>query len=105
MNDKPDVFGTPTHHLYRKDDPQTSVDAAHSIDTTTLESMVYDGICASGDKGCIADELLEMFEGFRYSSITARFSALERKGLITCGPDKRCGVSNRKQRVMRKALR
>ena len=96
----PKKFGTEPRKLHRRDDPDTSRVAAHSVDTTTLEQMVYDAIKAHRD-GCIANNLLDQFPDFAYSSITARFKALQDKGLIICGPDKRPGRSGRQQRVMR----
>jgi hypothetical protein len=93
------VYGTDEHKLRRNEDPGTSHAAAESVDTTRLERMVHEAI-AQRD-GCIADDVLAAFPGFAYSSITARFSALERKQLISCGPDKRKGRSGRSQRVMR----
>lgn len=97
----PPAYGTEPHKLARRDGPGTSAAAASSIDTTALERMVHDAIERHGSGGCIADDVLAEFPGFAYSSITARFSALERKGLITCGPDRRKGLSGRGQRVMR----
>lgn len=94
-------YGTEAHKLARAADPDTSQAAAQSIDTTALERMVHDAIARHGAAGCIADDMLDRFPGHAYSSITARFSALERKGLISCGPDKRKGRSGRGQRVMR----
>lgn len=95
MND----FGTDPHKLYRKDSPATSVEAAHSVDTTALEQMVYEAIRRRPD-GCIADELLTEFSGYPYSSITARFKALIDKGFIEVIGSRK-GRSGRSQRVMR----
>ena len=75
-------YGTAPQKLHRSDSPSTSIEAAYSVDTTTLERMVYEQIKLAGDEGLIADDLLNMFSDFPYSSITARFSALERKDLI-----------------------
>jgi hypothetical protein len=94
-------FGTDPKHLARRTSPSTSKEAAESVDTTRLEGMVYSAIFDYGSSGCISDELLDEFSHYPYSSITARFSALERKGYITCGPDTRTGKSGRQQRVMR----
>ena len=93
-------FGTEPHKLHRSDSPSTSVESAHSVDTTTLERMVYEQIKSAGDEGLIADDLLNMFSDFPYSSITARFSALERKDLIERKGEKRRGRSGRNQLVM-----
>lgn len=92
-------YGTPAEALARRGDPSTSHAAAQKVDTTRLERMVHRQIHSYGADGCIASDLLSA--DYAYSSITARFSALERKGLISCGPDKREGPSGRAQRVMR----
>lgn len=95
------TYGTDPHKLHRAGDPGTSAEAAHSVDTTYLERIVHKAIEASGAAGCIAADLLAKFAHLPYSSVTARFAALERKGFISCGPDKRTGPSGRNQRVMR----
>lgn len=97
----PPAYGTEPHKLARVEPPGTSKAAAASLDTTALERMVHRAIAKRAAAGAIADEILDDFPGFAYSSITARFSALERKGLIACGPDRRKGRSGRGQRVMR----
>jgi len=97
----PPPYGTEAHKLARTDGPDTSREAAHTVDTTALERMVHRAIARHGRSGCIADDVLDQFPGHAYSSITARFSALERKALISCGPDKRKGRSGRGQRIMR----
>lgn len=108
MSEQPDLFssavtyGTEPRKLARRDNPETSKQAAQSVETTRLERMVHEAIRSYGEKGCCAYQLLEhRFRDLAYSSVTARFSALERKGLIKCGPDKRKGPSGRAQRVMR----
>lgn len=93
-------LGTPARMLARFDDPSTSHAAAHSIDTTHLEGMVLDAYRQAGSRGLTQDELLRMFPGYSYSSITARPSALKRKGLIVATGDKRPGDSGRKQNVL-----
>ena len=93
-------FGTSAHMLHRKDSPDTSVQAAYQLDSTKLEKIVYDTI-KSFKSGCIADDVLTKLPGYRYSSITARFAALVRKGFIYRDGDKRVGASGRGQLVMR----
>lgn len=94
-------FGTDPRLLHRSDSPETSVEAANAVDSTRLEKMVYEDIASFGDDGCIANDLLRLRPGFPYSSITARFAALERKELIYYRGDKRKGDSGRNQRIMR----
>jgi len=98
------VYGTEVNKLVRKTDPQTSKDSANKVNSTFLEEMVHKAIKEYGEIGCVADDLLDKFSDFPYSSITARFAALERKGYIQCGPEKRAGRSNRGQRVMRNLI-
>ena len=76
-------FGTPAYKLRRGGAADTSVAASESVDTTNLERMVYEAIKAAGSRGMTADEMIAMFgESMPYSSITARPSALIRKGLV-----------------------
>jgi hypothetical protein len=94
-------FGTEPKKLHRSTSLETSVESAYNVDTTKLEEMVYDTILESGKHGCIADDVLEAHPEYPYSSITARFSALVRKGYVMRYGDKRVGRSGRKQSVMR----
>jgi len=96
-----DLFGTEPYKLHKADSPDTSVEAAYAVNTTKLEEMVFNAIKASGHHGVTASVLLTMYPNHPYSSITARFSALERKEMIYYLGDKRKGTSGRNQRVMR----
>jgi len=86
--------------LARTEDPETSHAAARSIDTTNLEGMVLEAYQQAGPRGLTQDELLDLFPGFSYSSITARPSALKRKFLIIANGEKRKGKSGRAQAVL-----
>jgi hypothetical protein len=94
-------FGTEPFKLVRKEDPTTSHQAAQAVDTTKLESLVYEAIKGFPD-GCISDEILEMYPNYPYSSITARYKSLLDKGFIEVTGVKR-GKFGRNQRVMRAA--
>jgi hypothetical protein len=93
-------FGTPAHHLHRREAPATSVAAANSIDTTDLEQLVYKDIAGFGAPGCTQDDILQLHPDKAYSSITARFASLLRKGIIIDTGLTRPGRSGRKQRVV-----
>lgn len=95
----PVLFGTDPICLVRASSPDTSHEAAQSIDTTRLEAMVYEAVCAFSG-GCIQDDVLSRFPGFPYSSVTARFRALLDKGLIVDTGERRKGRSGRSQRVL-----
>ena len=92
-------FGTPAFKLVRKEDPTTSHQAAQAVDTTKLESLVYEAI-KGFPEGCISDQVLEKFPQYPYSSITARYKSLLDKGFIEI-TGTRVGRSGRKQRVMK----
>jgi len=92
-------FGTPAFKLARKEDPTTSHEAAQVVDTTKLESMVYEAI-KGFPEGCISDQVLELFPQYPYSSITARYKSLLDKGFIEIVGVK-VGRSGRKQRIMK----
>ena len=97
---------TESYKLYRKDSPSTSVEAAESIEPNRLEKLVLNAItslCLSYG-GCISDEVIRYMAKHhginRYSTVTARYAALYRKGLIDYTGEKRKGESGRNQRVM-----
>jgi len=92
-------FGTPAFKLVRREDPTTSHQAAQAVDTTKLETLVYEAI-KSHPEGCISDEILEMYPNYPYSSITARYRALLDKGFIEVSGVKR-GKFGRNQRIMK----
>ena len=92
-------FGTPAFKLARREDPVTSHQAAQAVDTTKLETLVYEAIKGFPD-GCISDEILAMYPNYPYSSITARYRALLDKGLIEVSGVKR-GKFGRNQRIMK----
>jgi hypothetical protein len=92
-------FGTPAFKLARREDPTTSHQAAQAVDTTKLETLVYEAIKGFPD-GCISDEILAMYPNYPYSSITARYRALLDKGLIEVSGVKR-GRFGRNQRIMK----
>lgn len=52
-----DLFDTPAYKLARRNDPQTSKDAAKSIDANYMEQVVLDAIEMFGAAGCISDEV------------------------------------------------
>jgi hypothetical protein len=81
--------------------PSTSRAAYHSLPRTDLEEKVLGVIAACGVDGCISDDVRKTFPDLSYSSVTARFSALEEKGQIFRAGDTRPGESGRQQKVMR----
>lgn len=79
----------------------TSRAAILTLPTTDLEAKVLAYIEARGSFGCISDDVRAHYPELSYSSVTARFSALEKNGLIFRAGDTRSGESGRQQKVMR----
>lgn len=98
-------FGTWIGKLYRKQDPDTSREAAKRTNTAKLEEIVYDVISTSGNNGMISDEVRDVcnrkYGITAYSSVTARYKSLYEKGLLVYTGETRKGQSGRAQRVMR----
>lgn len=93
---------TPAYKLHRKDSSDTSVEAAYAVKATAMESIVLETIDTLGKDGCIQDDVLRTLPMYAYSTVTARFKALNEKGFIEYTGEKRKGKSGRNQRVMRK---
>ena len=93
-------FGTHPKKLVRTDDPDTSHAAANTVDTSQLESMVYEVISKYPD-GCIADDVERELAHLRSHSITPRFAPLMRKGFIFDTGERRKASSGRSQRVVK----
>jgi hypothetical protein len=84
----------------RKTDPQTSKEAAKTVDVNKMEQLVLDVIKSFPD-GCISQDVESALAQYRASSITPRYRPLMKKGLIVDTGEKRPGFSGRNQRVMR----
>ena len=93
-------FGTDPKELVRTTDPDTSHEAALTVDTSYLESLVYDIICKHPN-GCISDDVERELYYLRSHSITPRFAPLLRKGFIVDTGERRMASSGRSQRVVK----
>ena len=93
-------FGTPAFKLVRKEDPDTSKDAAEKVDTTRLEQLVYEAI-AKHPNGCIADDVMTHFPNHGVQTISPRYAPLIRKGFIEDTGERRKSSTGRSQRVMK----
>lgn len=93
-------FGTEAKKLVRTSDPDTSHAAANSVDTTLLESMVFE-VISKYPNGCIVDDVERELAPLRSNSITPRFAPLIRKGFIFDTGERRKASSGRSQRVVK----
>jgi hypothetical protein len=91
---------TPLKHLVRRNSPDTSIEAAKSINVVGLELLVLEAIRKSKKEGMTADELMQAMPNLSYGSVTARPAALKSKGLIVDSGLRRTGRFGRKQIVL-----
>jgi len=94
------IFGTIPKFLIRREAPETSVVAGTTVDTKTLEEIVYE-VIRSHPEGCISDEVLAELHNMPYGSVTGRYAALKRKGLVVTTDKKKLGKAGKPQYVMR----
>lgn len=83
----------------RNTDPDTSHDAANSVDTTELERIVYE-VIKQFPNGCIGDDVVRMLPQFGIQTISPRYAPLMRKGWVIDTGERRKARSGRSQRVM-----
>jgi len=86
--------------LARNSDPETSHEAAESVDTTALETIVFD-VIRQFPNGCIGDDVVQMLPQFGIQTISPRYAPLIRKGFVVDTGEKRKARSGRNQRVMK----
>ena len=96
-------FGTDPKKLARRGDPHTSHAAAKATDTAKWEQIVLEAIRSFGTRGAIQDDVTawvtENYGAQPYSTVTARFKALEEKGYIIYTGETRKSKSGRQSRV------
>jgi hypothetical protein len=102
MNETDDMFGTAPHKLSKRDDPETSHEAAHSIDSAAKERAVFNVVTnCHQDHGMICQEIADAL-GKQMHDTSPRISALVEKHMLYRHGDKRLGrLSNRKQMIVR----
>ena len=96
----PNPFNAIWHKLVRRNAPETSIDAAKSIDLNKMEKTVLEAIKGFPD-GCISEQVQDVLPEMAYSSVTSRFSGLFRKGYIMYTGETKRGRSGRSQRIMK----
>ena len=93
-------FGTTPKLMARSSDPDTSHQAAASIDSTHLEMLVYE-VIAKHPNGCTSDEIMAHFPSHGVQTISPRYAPLIRKGFIEDSGERRKGKSGKSQRVLK----
>jgi len=79
------------HKLHRENDPQTSREAAYTMNISKARAFVLNLIEEAGNKGTTTREMTRKFPEKSDSSITSRPNELEKLNLIFYKGDKRDG--------------
>ena len=88
--------------LARRDDPDTSHEAAALVDASKLMREVYFAMLPFGERGCIGDDLKDALPHLEYQVISPRYVQMIKRGYIEKTGEKRRGThNNRKQDVRR----
>jgi DNA-binding HxlR family transcriptional regulator len=88
------------YKMARNTDPDTSIDAAISIDPTKMEKIVLEAVSQFRERGATMSEIERMLVTIHPASISPRFKPLIEKGLIKVDDRTRKSVrSNRQQRI------
>mgnify|MGYP001225935861 FL=1 len=89
------------YKMVRTTDPDTSIDAAITVNATKLESVVLEAIKKWGEHGATMDEVEKTLSGIRSSSISPRFKPLMEKGYLKAdGRTRKAIYSNKQQRIL-----
>lgn len=94
------IFGTNPKMMVRSSDPETSHQAAASVDSTHLEMLVYE-VIAKHPNGCTSDEIMAYFPDRGVQTISPRYAPLIRKGFIEDSGERRKGNLGKSQRVLK----
>jgi hypothetical protein len=79
------------YKLHRKNDPETSKEAAYLVPLAKTRAFVLGLIEESGNNGITVKEMKKNYPNMGYSTISSRPSELERLNLIFYAGDKRDG--------------
>ena len=94
------IFGTDPKFMVRNSDPDTSHQAAVTVDSTYLEMLVYE-VIAKHPNGCTSDEIMAHFPDRGVQTISPRYAPLIRKGFIVDSGERRRGNLGKSQRVLK----
>jgi DNA-binding MarR family transcriptional regulator len=97
---QPTLFNDePERGAHRHEDPDTSVDAANSVDATALEAEVLTAFRAHTAGFGLTSEDVAQHLRMELGSVTPRFRPLEAKGYIYRTTERRPGKSGRNRIV------
>ena len=96
-----EMFKLQVSGLARKEDPDTSHDAAAQVDASGLMREVYRAMEKFGDAGCIADEVEEALPHLENWTISPRYVQMIERGMIEVTGEKKVGRHGRQQIVRR----
>ena len=88
----------------RYNDPETAHQAAESVKTTELESIVLNGLKNQGEFGATTHELSQILN-LELVTVSPRLKPLMQKGLVMVTNKRRIGSSGRKSIVWKAIIK
>lgn len=92
-----DLFNGPSPGAYRGPDPDTSVEAAYSVDATRLEALVVEAL-RRHPGGLTSHEMADELQ-LSLVTVSPRFAPLVRKKKVIDSGEKRAGGNGRRSIV------
>jgi hypothetical protein len=90
--------------LARRDDPDTSKEAAALVDATGLMREIYFAMLPFGWRGCNSDEVSDALPHLENQTFTPRFKQMIDRGYIEKTGEKRIGHHNNRKQDVRRVL-
>jgi hypothetical protein len=90
--------------LARREDPDTSHEAAALVDATGLMREIYFAMLPFGAKGCTSDEVGDALPHLENQTFTPRFIQMIKRGYIELTGEKRVGHHNNRMQQVRRVL-
>jgi len=90
--------------LARRDDPDTSHEAAALVDASKLMKEIYFAMLPFGERGCISDDVSDALPHLENQTFTPRFIQMIQRGYIEKTGEKRLGHHNNRKQEVRRVL-
>ena len=88
--------------LARRDDPETSHEAAALVDASGLMREIYFAMLQFGENGCISDDVSDALPHLENQTFTPRFIQMIQRGYIEKTGEKRRGSHNGRMQDVRR---
>ena len=88
----------------RREDPETSKEAAEKVDASKLMGRIYDVMKPFGRQGCISDQVDDLLPDVVPQSITPRYRTMVELGMLEVTGEKRIGHKCKRKQMVRRCI-